>query len=98
MSEKPARPPPATESKLPPHVLAAIYGQITTEEKEENYKKSLVHWWQEYADRKNDEEDEHVADSLLYDRSHLPRTIPAPQEWHDAGRPSLKKEEEEKKK
>lgn len=35
-------------------------------------------WWQEYADRKNDEEDEHVADSLLYDRSHLPRTIPAP--------------------
>ena len=34
---------------------------------------------QEYSDRKNDEEDEHVADSLLYDRSHLPRTIPAPQ-------------------
>lgn len=35
-------------------------------------------WWTEYADRKNDEEDEHVSDSLLYDRSHLPRTIPAP--------------------
>ncbi len=33
----------------------------------------------EYADRKNDEEDEHVADSLLYDRNHLPRTAPAPE-------------------
>ena len=32
----------------------------------------------EYADRKNDEEDEHVADSLLYDKSHLPRSAPAP--------------------
>ena len=31
----------------------------------------------EYVDRKNDE-DEHVADSLLYDRRHLPRTTPAP--------------------
>ncbi len=38
----------------------------------------MVRWWEEYADRKNDEEDEHVADSLLYDRSHLPRSIPAP--------------------
>ena len=34
-------------------------------------------WWVEYVDRKNDE-DEHVADSLLYDRRHLPRTTPAP--------------------
>ena len=25
-------------------------------------------WWAEYSDRKNDEEDEHVSDSLLYDR------------------------------
>ena len=33
----------------------------------------------EYSDRKNDEEDEHVADSLLYDRNHLPRTAPAPE-------------------
>ena len=32
----------------------------------------------EYADRKNDEE-EYVADSLLYDRRHLPRTAPAPE-------------------
>ena len=38
----------------------------------------VCRWWTEYADRKNDEEDEHVSDSLLYDRSHLPRTIPAP--------------------
>ena len=38
----------------------------------------MCRWWTEYADRKNDEEDEHVSDSLLYDRSHLPRTIPAP--------------------
>ena len=43
---------------------------------------------QEYSDRKNDE-DEHVADSLLYDRRHLPRSAPAPQEWHDAGRPTV---------
>ena len=25
-------------------------------------------WWAEYSDRKNDEGDEHVSDSLLYDR------------------------------
>ena len=37
-----------------------------------------LRWWAEYADRKNDEGDEHVADSLLYDRNHLPRTAPAP--------------------
>lgn len=37
-------------------------------------------WWSDYADRKNDDEaDEHVADSLLYDRKHLPRTAPAPE-------------------
>ena len=36
-------------------------------------------WWKEYAARKNDEEEEHVADSLLYDeRCHLPRTVPPP--------------------
>eukprot|EP00955_Chlamydomonas_euryale_P113563 366226-Chlamydomonas_euryale.AAC.22 len=36
-------------------------------------------WWKEYAARKNDEEEEHVADSLLYDeRCHLPRMVPAP--------------------
>ena len=36
-------------------------------------------WWKEYSDRKNDEEDEHVADSLLYDRNHLPRAAPPPE-------------------
>lgn len=35
-------------------------------------------WWNEYADRKNDEEHEYVANSLLYDRNHLPRTVAAP--------------------
>jgi hypothetical protein len=35
-------------------------------------------WWAEYSDRKNDEEHEYVANSLLYDRNHLPRTAPAP--------------------
>ena len=36
--------------------------------------------WTEYADRKQDEEgdEEHVANSLLYDRNHLPRTAPPP--------------------
>ena len=32
----------------------------------------------EYADRKNDETEEYVSNSLLYDRRHLPRTAPAP--------------------
>ncbi len=41
-------------------------------------------WWAEYSDRKNDEEDEHVSDSLLYDRSHLPRTAPPPECVHEA--------------
>lgn len=36
----------------------------------------VCRWWSEYASRKNDEEEEHVADSLLYDeRCHLPRTV-----------------------
>lgn len=40
---------------------------------------SAYSWWKEYAARKNDEEEEHVADSLLYDeRCHLPRTTPPP--------------------
>lgn len=35
--------------------------------------------WKEYAARKNDEEEEHVADTLLYDeRCHLPRSAPRP--------------------
>ena len=31
----------------------------------------VIRWWAEYSDRKNDEEDEHVSDSLLYDRYAL---------------------------
>ena len=38
----------------------------------EQYDESLKTWWKEYADRKNDEEEEHVSDSLLYDYTHLP--------------------------
>ena len=35
-------------------------------------------WWKNYSHRKNDEDDM-VADSLLYDeRCHLPRTTPGP--------------------
>ena len=34
-------------------------------------------WWEAYAERKDDE-DEYVADTLLYDKTHLPRTAPAP--------------------
>lgn len=38
----------------------------------------LCRWWKDYSHRKNDEEDM-VADSLLYDeRCHLPRTTAGP--------------------
>jgi len=60
----------------PANVLEAIYAKPTN--KAEIYDNSLKRWWVEYAERKVDEEDEHVADSLLYDRRHLPRTAPAP--------------------
>lgn len=78
---------------VPEHVLRAIYGDkippsasasssssaaTTTKSKSEQYDESLKTWWKEYADRKNDEEDEHVSDSLLYDYTHLPRMAPAP--------------------
>jgi len=46
----------------PPHVLEAIYGSNTAK-KSELYEASLKSWWTEYADRKNDEEEEHVADT-----------------------------------
>ncbi|PNH05889.1 hypothetical protein TSOC_007805 [Tetrabaena socialis] len=64
---------------LPEHILRQIRGEMTPEEKEAQMDKSLSSWWKEYAARKNDEEHEHVADSLLYDeRCHLPRTVPPP--------------------
>lgn len=49
-------------------------------------------WWREYSDRKNDEEDEHVADSLLYDRCHLPRAVPAPDVVFEARKRSKQQE------
>ncbi|KAL4425685.1 hypothetical protein ABPG75_009701 [Micractinium tetrahymenae] len=66
-------------SGCPPHVLEAIYGKKMKEDKKAAYEGSLQRWWTEYADRKNDETDEYVANSLLYDRKHLPRTAPAPE-------------------
>ena len=69
----------AMASKLPEHVRRAIYGEVPVEEKKQMLEKSLAGWWKEYASRKNDEEEEHVADTLLYDeRCHLPRTAPRP--------------------
>lgn len=69
--------PPPKKTNCPTHVWEAIHGK-SKESKSKQLEKSLTNWWKEYADRKNDEEDEHVADSLLYDRNHLPRTAPAP--------------------
>lgn len=66
-------------SLLPESVLRAIRGEATVEEKREHYDGALRRWWGEYAHRKNDEEQEHVADSLMYDeRLHLPRTTRRP--------------------
>jgi len=66
-------------SLLPESLLRLIRGEATVEEKREQYDGSLRRWWGEYAARKNDEEHEHVADSLMYDeRLHLPRTTRRP--------------------
>jgi hypothetical protein len=68
-----------TTSLLPESVLRAIRGEATAEEKRGAYDQGLRRWWGEYAARKNDEEEEHVADSLMYDeRLHLPRTTRRP--------------------
>ena len=66
----------SAQSTVSADVLRAIYGSV--EDKRQAYEASLRRWWHEYADRKNDEEDEYVANSLLYDRNHLPRSAPAP--------------------
>jgi hypothetical protein len=70
---------------VPDHVLRAIYGDkipsssaAPAKSKAEQYDASLMTWWKDYADRKNDEEEEHVSDSLLYDYTHLPLMAPAP--------------------
>ena len=57
--------------------LAAIYGKAEGD-KEKHLENSLQSWWGEYADRKNNEDGEAVADSLLYDKNTLPRAAPAP--------------------
>ena len=54
----------------------------------QNKNQPTLSWWKEYSHRKNDQEDDMVADSLLYDeRCHLPRTAPGPRfdeqhVWH----------------
>jgi len=58
--------------------MAAIYGNKTGEEKQAQLEQNLQKWWSGYAERKNDEDGEAVADSLLYDKNTLPRTAPAP--------------------
>lgn len=64
---------PSGKTQASEAVLRAIYGPKSTEKSDE-YDKSLHNWWKEYAARKNDEEEEHVADSLMYDeRTTLPR-------------------------
>mmetsp|Transcript_35304 Transcript_35304/g.89360 ORF Transcript_35304/g.89360 Transcript_35304/m.89360 type:complete len:93 (-) Transcript_35304:440-718(-) len=71
--------PTQPSSGLTPEMLKIIRGEIPEEHKEQKFDQSLQRWWKEYASRKNDEEEEHVADSLLYDeRCHLPRTTPKP--------------------
>ena len=66
-------------AELPDFVHRMIYGEITLEEKRAALDTSTRNWWREYAARKNDEEEEHVADTLLYDeRCHLPRMAPRP--------------------
>lgn len=67
------------EPKLSEDMLRVIRGEVDHKEKAQAYDDSLKRWWKEYAARKNDEEEEHVADSLLYDeRCHLPRTTGPP--------------------
>ena len=68
-----------TGGELPEDVRRAIYGEMSLEEKRAACDRSMNNWWREYAARKNDDEEEHVAETLLYDeRCHLPRTAPRP--------------------
>ena len=41
---------------------------IVTRQPADSQAFGTLRWWAEYSDRKNDEGDEHVSDSLLYDR------------------------------
>eukprot|EP00191_Tetraselmis_sp_GSL018_P015852 CAMPEP_0177595560 /NCGR_PEP_ID=MMETSP0419_2-20121207/10440_1 /TAXON_ID=582737 /ORGANISM="Tetraselmis sp., Strain GSL018" /LENGTH=82 /DNA_ID=CAMNT_0019087065 /DNA_START=90 /DNA_END=335 /DNA_ORIENTATION=+ len=74
-SQQPAEVAPVKTS-CPQHVLDAIYGG-QSKNKQAEYEASLKNWWVAYAERKDDE-DEYVADTLLYDKNHLPRTAPEP--------------------
>ncbi|KAI8466062.1 MAG: hypothetical protein J3K34DRAFT_485533 [Monoraphidium minutum] len=58
--------PPRPAGVLSEEMRRVIYGEVTAEEKDKAYQGSLQRWWQEYAGRKNEEEDM-VADSLMYD-------------------------------
>jgi hypothetical protein len=70
---------PASQGTCSAAVMEAIYGDPDPDKKSATYDASLGNWWKEYASRKNDEEEEHVADSLLYDeRCHLPRMAARP--------------------
>lgn len=71
-------PEPPQPSRLPESVLRMIRGEVSAPEKAAQYQDSLGNWWKEYADRKNDEKDEYIANTLLYDRNHLPRIAPPP--------------------
>jgi hypothetical protein len=77
MNDGTTEPQTDADALLSPEMMRAIHGDV--EDKKAEYEASLKRWWTEYADRKNDEEDEYVANSLLYDRNHLPRTAPAPE-------------------
>ena len=65
-------------SSARPGTEDACAGGGEEKSKSEAYDESLRSWWRTYSERKNDEEEEHVADSLLYDYRHLPRTTPGP--------------------
>ena len=65
------------------HAKRVVIDDELRKKKLEEYDANLAKWWQEYAARKNSEDEEHVCDSLLYDFSHLPRTTPAPNYLED---------------
>ena len=56
----------AAESMRPDYA-SAMEG-IVTRQPADSQALGTLRWWAEYSDRKNDEGDEHVSDSLLYDR------------------------------
>ena len=72
-------------SSCPQYILDAIYGgqdnsRANAMSKTEQYNISLSNWWQTYSERKHDEDDEeNVSDSLLYDKNTLPRSAPRPE-------------------